>query len=267
MKFAWHIPLSLFVLLLLSIHGAYGQENPIALERPGDRDFVVDLAGIIDDGDEAQIRQLADKLLTDTAIPIIVVTIPSMAHYTNQAMSIEAFAELLFNNWGIGHVDSYVESSANRGMLLLVSIADRKARIELGATWGHDFDRVTQGIMDDQIIARFKRDDFSGGVLHGVLALESLARGENLPRPYVPPYYYLIAAAVAALAIFTIVSLIRRGMSGWAWVFWAAVFGLLGYVLYSMLVNSRSRGSFGGGFGGGSFGGGFSGGGGATGSW
>lgn len=66
------------------------------------------------------------------------------------------------------------------------------------------------------------------------------------------------------LAIFTVVSLARRGASGWAWIFWGVVFSAVGAILYHMLTNS---GGSGGGYSGGSFGGGSSGGGGATGSW
>jgi uncharacterized protein len=67
------------------------------------------------------------------------------------------------------------------------------------------------------------------------------------------------------LGIFTVISLIRRGSGGWAWLLWGAVFAIVGALLYQMLTSS-SRGG-GGGFSGGSFGGGSSGGGGATGSW
>ena len=82
----------------------------------------------------------------------------------------------------------------------------------------------------------------------------------------------LVAIAFAhglaiGLMVFTIVSLIRRGASGWAWLFWGAIFSLIGYLLYSFLRSSMSSGGGGGGFSGGSFGGGYSGGGGATGSW
>ena len=76
-------------------------------------------------------------------------------------------------------------------------------------------------------------------------------------------------AVIGGLGLFTIISLIRRGSSGWAWIFWAAVLGVIGAILYQM-ANSQSRGGGmggGGGFSGGSFGGGFSGGGGASGSW
>ena len=93
------------------------------------------------------------------------------------------------------------------------------------------------------------------------------------------------------LALFTVVSLIRSGTGGWAWLFWSALLGSIATVLYILPgrhgyyrrrrgycryfddPDDSGGGFFGGGgfsggsFSGGSFGGGSSGGGGATGSW
>jgi uncharacterized protein len=237
----------------------------ITIERPGDREFVRDLAGMIDAADEEKIRALCDKLLTDKATPIIVVTIESMAKHGGEGMRIETFATLLFDQWQIGHA-KLGGQNWNTGILLLVSKGDRKARIELGAGWGREQDALCDQIMQEQIIPHFKEREFSGGIVAGVEALDKMARGLELPTRPRPWWHYGLIVGLVALAIFTVVSLIRRGAGGWAWLLWAAVFGVLGYLLYSFLT-SRGSGSSGGGFSGGSFGGGFSGGGGATGSW
>jgi uncharacterized protein len=219
---------------------------------------------MITSADEEKIRVLCDKLLTDKATPIIVVTIDSMAKHGGEGMRIETFALLLFNQWQIGHA-KLDGQHWNTGILLLVSKGDRKARIQLGAGWSRDKDALCDQVMQEQIIPRFKEGDYSGGIVGGVEALDKMARGLELPSRPRPWWHYGLVAALVGLAIFTIVSLIRRGASGWAWLFWAVVFGALGYLLYSMLANRGSGG--GGGFSGGSFGGGFSSGGGATGSW
>ena len=104
-----------------------------------------------------------------------------------------------------------------------------------------------------------------GHLLDGGLELPlhgASARGLELPKRKRPWWHYALVVGFIGLAIFTVVSMIRRGSSGWAWLFWAAAFSLLAYLLYSFLTRGGS-----GGFGGGSFGGGFSGGGGASGSW
>ncbi len=234
----------------------------IDLERPGDREFVVDQADMIAENDEQKIKQLADKLLTDKAAPIIVVTIESMAAHGGAGLRIETFARLLFDQWGIGPA-KLGDTAWNHGILLLVSKGDRAARIELGAGWRRDKDAAAQKIMDDLIISRFKQGDFSGGIVAGVEALDKMARDLKLPTKPRPASHYIIGAIVVGLLVFTVVSLIRRGSSGWAWLLWGVVFAVVGAILYHMATSSRGSG----GFGGGSFGGGFSGGGGASGSW
>lgn len=235
----------------------------IKLERPGDREFIRDLAGLIDSGDEEHIRTVCDSLLTDKATPIIVITIDSMAKHGGAGMRIETFATLLFDQWGIGHA-TLGNQEWNTGILLLVSRDDRKARIELGGGWGRREDAVCRQIMDEHIIFHFKQGQFSEGIVAGVEALDKMARKLELPTRPRPWWHYALVVGFVALAIFTIVSLVRNGSSGWAWVFWGVVFSILGAVLYEMLT---SKGNGGGGFSGGSFGGGSSGGGGATGSW
>lgn len=241
----------------------------LELKRPGEREFVRDLAGMLDPASTERIRSVCERLLTDTATPIIVITIESMAKYGGEEMRIETFATLLFDQWGIGQA-TLAGQSWNTGILLLVSRDDRKARIELGDGWGRREDELCRQIMNDHIIARFKDGSFSQGIVAGVDALDRMARSLELPRPPIPWRHYALVLGFVALAIFTIVSLIRRGSSGWAWLFWGVVFTILGSLLYHALTQNRRGGRSGysgGGFGGGSFGGGFSGGGGATGSW
>lgn len=240
---------------------AWGLE--ISLDRPGEREFVRDLAEMLDPAAKEQIRQLCDRLLTDKATPIIVVTIESMANHGAEDMRIETFATLLFDQWQIGHA-TLGGQDWNTGILLLVSRSDRKARIELGAGWGRREDALCRQIMDEQIIPNFKQGQFSTGIVAGVEALDKMARKLELPTRPRPLWHYAVVAGAIGLAIFTFVSLYRRGSSGWAWLFWGVVFAIVGAILYQMMTN---RGRSGGGFGGGSFGGGFSGGGGASGSW
>lgn len=249
------------VVFLLSAVPASALE--ITVERPGDREFVRDLANMIDPADEDRIRQTCDKLLTDKATPIIVVTIESMAKHGGNDLRIETFATLLFDQWQVG-LKKLGNQEWNTGILLLVSRDDRKARIELGAGWGRTDDALCQQIMDGHIIPQFKQGQFSAGITAGVESLDKMGRKLELPTVPRPWWHYAMILGFIGLAIFTVVSLSRRGASGWAWIFWGVAFSVVGTILYSMLTNS---GGSGGGYSGGSFGGGSSGGGGATGSW
>lgn len=265
----------LTVLLMLLLIYAISQvpaQSVTFPPQPGERDFIYDGADLMTPAQRDAMREQLDTLLTERAVPIIVVTINSLGQYEARGMAIETYARMLYDKWGIGHKTVAVRGSGmgrsedrdwNRGVLLLVSIEDRKARIELGAGYGHDYDDICSDIMQTHIVALFKRGDFAEGLISGVNALEQMIREEDISPPPRPWWHYALVIGVIALGIFTFISLIRNGSSGWAWLFWGVVFSILGALIYHMLT-SRSRG---GGFGGGSFGGGFSGGGGATGSW
>ncbi len=241
----------------LALHAALVSAQSLTYPpRPGPREFIADEAGLIKPSDEMRIKAICDKLLTEKGVPIVVVTIGSLSDYGAAGWDIRVYAQNLFNTWGIGY------EKWNYGILLLVSEGDRKARIELGAGWEHRKDAQCRRIMNDLVIPYFKAGDYSQGILAGVRGLDAMARGLKIPSRPRPWWHYAAILGFFGLLAFTVVSLIRRGSSGWAWLFWGVVFSVLGYLLYSALTSS-SRG----GFKGGSFGGGFSGGGGATGSW
>ncbi|MCA8947536.1 MAG: hypothetical protein KDB29_14975, partial [Planctomycetes bacterium] len=76
----------LFTLVGLAAPGF--AQTKLKLEPPGEREFILDRADLIKPEDETKIRELCDKLLTDKATPIVVVTIESMAMYGGAGMSI-----------------------------------------------------------------------------------------------------------------------------------------------------------------------------------
>ncbi len=234
-----------------TVASAQGSTFP---EQPDGRGFISDSANLISSSDAQAISEMAESLLTDKAVPIIVVTIQSLTAYKAYG-GIESYARELFDAWGIGL------SEWNHGILLLVSVEDRKARIELGADWGQSRNGETDLIMDSLIVPAFKRGDFSAGIADGVRGLDAMARDLKIPSPPKPDWYYPTMIGLAFLAVFTFVSLYRRGSSGYAWRFWAAVFTIAFFVLRAAASSSSS------GYGGSSFGGGSSGGGGSTGSW
>lgn len=249
-----------YLLLLLLFAAPLAAQ--IKLDPPGQREFVLDHARLLDPGSTKAIKATCDRVLTEKAIPIVVVTIESMAAHNGAGMTIESFATALYNQWGIGHPTVHGQPW-NKGVLLLVSEGDRKARIELGRGWDASYDAECKLIMDEHIVPRFKEGLFPDGIVAGVDQLAAMTRGEKVPKAPIKWEYILLFAAGIGLLIWTAVSLGRNGRRGWAWVFWGVVFTIVGYVLIAAL-SGRGRG---GGFSGGSFGGGSSGGGGASGSW
>lgn len=239
----------LFALCLIA-----GSQTPADTfpEKPPKERFHVDQAGLLEAEDAAAIDTLAASLLSEEQIPILVVTIPSLISFQATDHTIESYAAALFDEWGIG------SQERNYGILLLVSVGDRKARIELGKAWGGKHDAEASHIMDAMIVPAFKRGDFSGGIHEAVNALDKVARGLALPKPKSP--WWILPAMILGtlLVIMVIVSLFKSGRSGWGW---ALIIGIGVAIFFILRAAASSGGS------GGSFGGGSSGGGGASGSW
>jgi uncharacterized protein len=261
--------LSLFALILaLWITPRPARAGGLDIERPGQRQFVVDHANILDAEAEREIKTVAARLLDEHATPIVVITIESMADHGGRHMDIETFSRILFDQWGVGH-PLFEGQAWDTGILLVISKGDRKARIELGTGWAHDKDAEAQRIMNERIIPAFKRGDYSSGTVSGVYALEAMARSKPLPPPQSGLAWWqrwLIYAFTALLVLAILRSLIRDGRGGWGWKFIVLVFTILGGILMILaLTNRMSRSCRGRRLG--SFGGGRSGGGGATGSW
>jgi len=242
-------------------------------DRPADRGFISDAADLLTADQETAIRKQLDAVLTSKAIPILIVTVDALSEFGAEGMSIETYARMLYDHWSIGHESIRVKGAGwgreaeqhwNKGVLLLVSVGDHKARIELGAGFGHSKDATCDRIMQSNIIPYFKQGDFPGGILAGIKALEQMARGEIIRAPPRPVSHTIAIVLFALLVIASFWSMVQRGASGWGWALWALVFSILGWFLWSILT---SRGKSSGGFSGGSFGGGYSGGGGSTGSW
>ena len=246
---------SIFALLIglascLFSQGALAVDFP---EKPPKSDFFVDQAHLLNEDARKAINKTALELLNQEQIPLFVVTIPSLSAYEGSALGIEGYATQLFDHWGIG------SQERNYGMLLIVSVGDRRARIELGAGFEHRFDAHTKDIMQSLIIPAFKRGDFPTGITDGVRGMDAMARGLQLPKPK-SPWWFLPAMVGGAIFLgFVINNLFKTGRSGWAWALIAATAVVVFFVLRNL---ASSNGGSSGGFGGGS-----SGGGGATGSW
>lgn len=187
------------------------------------------------------------------------VTIRSIRDYpgTDNA-SIENFATALFKQWGIGNLPK------NDGILLLVAVADRQARVELGAGYPPSRDADANLIMQKVIVPKFRQGEYARGIKDGVKAIVVEFTDYRIGINWALIVYPLLII----IAIVIAVSLFRHGRTGWGWVVVGLVLLLLLGFLRALKELNRfgsSKGWAAGGLGG--FGGGFSKGGGATGSW
>jgi uncharacterized protein len=249
-----------------------GEERPAAEKaRPikdyspfpnPDSGYVTDIADVLTDDEEERIERWLWQTESRMSVEIIVVTISAMKDYPGTPnASIEQFATGLFNAYGIGNMPK------NDGVLLVVSVKDRKARIELGAHYGSGRDADARRIMDRQIVPYCAKGDYAAAITNGVKAImlefAGLRVGWNWPLIIV-----LISIPVVAIVAY---SLFKSGKRGWGWVFVGLLIVLVMAAVWIIvqtlrhMPRSHSSGWSAGGIGG--FGGGFSGGGGATGSW
>jgi uncharacterized protein len=244
-----------------------------------------DYANLLNPTAKEEIAGIQNDLFTNFKSTLVVVTVASMGQY-GSFPSIETFAKEWFNTWKIGTQNN------NNGILFIISVGDRKARIELGADWGHAWDFHCEDIMQDDIIPHFKNGDYSTGILSGVQKLARMAeKGPHQTPPEKNIYQQVkssseykflrdgnksISNKVFDLLLFGGIALIilsffmpqYRKQLLWAGILMVG-FALFIYALICIGIFIRTRmgrsshgGSFGGGFGGGS-----SGGGGASGSW
>ena len=279
-------------LLALAFTGGrvFGQQLP---PKPADQKFVQDYAGVFSSQSMAEMGRIQEQAFTNYDVPIIVVSIRGMAEYGYTGGDIAEFAKLWFDHWGIGKQgpDGKV---INRGMLVLLSIQDRKVRIELGADWGRNWDGYCEAVVGERMVPRFKQGQYAQGVLDGMQALLDLAAKdplEDLPLEATGPLLsqlplkdlqnvkvstsplsgnHLLQATVIGIVMIGLsfdIPSARKGLLiggiaviAIAWLFWIFL------LLVAVFAKSKSGGRSGG-YSGGGFGGGFSGGGGASGSW
>lgn len=234
-----------------------------AQDFPKPTGYVNDFAGIITPDVTTQLSNIITQFDKATTNELAVVTVPSLDN-----VPIEDYAVKLFETWGIG------KKSTDNGLLLLVAPNDREVRIEVGYDLEkHINDALAGRIIRDVMIPHFRDNDYSLGILNGVIELtnqiakKSQVEFDPIAAGSVTQDIYQLREPQSAttslvgkifkviITIFIILLFIKNP--------WLALL-----VLSNIGGGGRGgsfRGGFGGGFGG--FGGGMSGGGGSTGKW
>lgn len=132
---------------------------------------------------------------------VAVLTVPSL-----EGAVIEEFSIRVGDAWKIG------QKGKDNGVILIVSKADRKMRIEVGrGLQGALTDLLAGRIIDTVIKPRFKQNRFDDGFLEGTRAIIAATRGEfkptPKPTPYVSPNRYF---EVFLVAVFLVLPFLRR---------------------------------------------------------
>lgn len=139
---------------------------------------VNDFAGILTREQRDALEQRCKELREKTGAQLAVVTLKSL-----EGGQIDDFAVKLFERWGIGQKDK------KNGVLLLVAIQDRKARIEVG--YGLEPilpDALAGRILNEQLFPAFKQQRYADGLTAAVnRIIEIVERNEPAPAEQLLP--------------------------------------------------------------------------------
>lgn len=269
------LPVLLLIVAAASLSVAHAQTFPKLTGR------VVDGANLLDPAQETALTAKLEALEKQSTRQLVVVTLPDLQGY-----EIEEYGYQLGRKWGIGQAADG-DAEKDNGALLIVAPNERKVRIEVGyGLEGILTDALTSVIIQQDILPRFRDNDYPGGIGAGADAIVTqLTLPDDEARAFASEVeqearsrkggggigVFLFWGAII-LFFFIIPALSsagkgrRHGRSGVGDV---VTWGLL---LGSALNNGRGGGGGfgdGGGFGGGGFGGGGGsfGGGGSSGGW
>jgi uncharacterized protein len=122
---------------------------------------VVDDAHVLSDQTRADLDQKLAALEAKTSRQLVVVTLPSLQGY-----EISDYGYQLGRAWGIG------QAKLNNGVLFIIAPTEHKVRIEVG--YGLEpvlTDALSEVIIQQAVLPRFRAGDFNGGAEAGVAAL------------------------------------------------------------------------------------------------
>jgi len=232
--------------------GAVALAQPEVPPRPTSSIYVQDFAGVIDAETKNRINTVSSQLDAKTKAQVVVVTVNSTAD-----SPIEEYTLELLRKWGIG------DSNLNNGVVILVAVADRKSRIEVGyGLEGRLPDAKTGSIQDEYMIPYFQKGAYSQGILNGYMTVAGeVAKEYNLElktdaKPAKQtrvnsgsfwsslPWWVQIVVVAGAVGLVAI-----------DWLFFGGMFTFMLLALFRRGGGGGSGGS-GGGYGGGSGGGG-----------
>jgi len=162
--------LFIFSLLLLLMVGFSAR----AYSNPGKpTGFVNDYASILQASEVATLEAKLTQFSKDTSNEISVVTIASL-----EGDYIENYANKLFTDWGIG------KDKKDNGVLLLISLAEKKMRLEVGyGLEGALPDATCNQIIEKTLKPAFRSDKYGEGINQAIDQIILATKGEYVADP------------------------------------------------------------------------------------
>jgi len=144
--------------LIFVISLAPNQERKEVL-YPEPTSYVVDLAGVLSDAVEEELKQKIKNVSDKSEIAVVTVK-------TTQPLDEQSYAIELANKWGIGDKDK------DNGILFLIVTEDRKLRIEVGSGAEAFMNDAKAGrILDTYVVPELKNNNWEKGIINGTDAI------------------------------------------------------------------------------------------------
>lgn len=257
--------------VVLALAAARGWGADFGALKP--QGYVSDFAGVVDAATKQQLEAYCASVERSTGAQFALVTLPSL-----EGEPIEDVANLLYRKWGVGN------KKTNEGLLLLLSIRDRRSRVEVGYGLEPYLTDGYAGMMLREMRPALRARQYGQALVDGARVLaETVAQKKGVALQQAPaprrqrhesdgfPWEVLLVVGGVLLAM-----LFLGGRSGPRYPGGGGGGGgfLAGMILGQLMGGGGPRTRSGGGFGGydsgdsfGGFGGGDSGGGGASSDW
>jgi len=239
-------------------------------DRPNPPRLVNDLAGVLNKNEYNNLENSLEQFARQTSTQIVVVTVPDLQGYDRADFTFQ-----IGEKWGVG------QEGKDNGLVVMVKPKTRESSGQVFIATGYGLEAVlpdaivNREIVRHEMLPRFEKNDYYGGLVAGINVIMDITRGEYTAEQYQENVEAGSGAGIPFILFFFVLifwifgrSRRRRFYSpGRSLPFWLALGMMSG-------GSHRSSGSFGnfssgggsfGGFGG--FGGGSFGGGGAGGSW
>jgi uncharacterized protein len=200
MKKYLHFLILFFIILPSWVH---------ALDVPPLQGYVNDYAVMISPAAKERLEGELKAFEQSDSTQLVILTIPSL-----QGETIEEFGIQVAEAWKIG------QKNKDNGIIILIAKQEHEIRIEVGrGLEGRLTDLLAGRIVNLVISPRFKRGDFDGGVMAGVLALIDATRGEfkaegRPPAKQTRGLHSFLVFLVAFFVVLIMVSSLSRILGG-----------------------------------------------------
>lgn len=208
-------------------------------QHPVPGHFYVDDGRVLTVEQRSIINNISKSLFRDQKIPLIIVTIPSLVEEVAETITLEHYAQLLFDTWRIG------VGGANYGVIMLISKGDKSAEIQIGDGWSAAYRTRAEQILNQVVKPSVKRGDFANGIVLGARNIDAMVRNISLDeearfaKAGLPGaaltgsltgkwLWIILIIAIAAVAY----SCFSQGREGWGWWLLTAIANLLSNLLH-----------------------------------